>query len=104
MYDLQLTVITDNCLAKDYANKFIPHNENKQIKNPIAYIDTAFNMVILSGYITGNSLINLICTWQTMSILERIFNLAFGAMFAISFICGLIALPHIIYELLKKDD
>jgi len=39
-----------------------------------------------------------------MSILERIFNLAFGAMFAISFICGLIALPYIIYESLKKDD
>jgi len=100
--NLELFVITDNDMAEDYANNFIPHNNCKPIKNPIIYKDTMFNMVMLSGYITGNSLINIINSWSTISLAEKILNILFGGMFAISFIAGLIALPVIIYESLKK--
>jgi len=101
--NLQLTVITDDALAKDYANNFITHNNSKHIKNPIVYKDTMFNMFMLSGYISGNSLINLIYAWHSISCAERIFNIVFGGLFIISFIAGLIGLPLIIYESLKKD-
>lgn len=100
--NLELSVIIDNDMAEDYANNFIPHNNCKPIKNPIIYKDTMFNMVMLSGYITGNSLINIINFWSTISLAEKILNILFGGMFAISFIAGLIALPVIIYESLKK--
>ncbi len=102
--NLQLTVITDNNLAEDYAHNFIPHNNIKHIKNPIVYKDTMFNIVMLSGYVTGNSLINLIFAWHSISWLERIFNIIFGGMFAISFIAGLIGLTLIVYASLKKTS
>ena len=100
--NLELLVITDNNLAKDYANNFIPHNKIKNIKNPIVYNDTMFNLTMVSGYIAGNALINMINAWNSLSIIEKIFNITFGSLFAISFISGLISLSIIIYESLKK--
>ena len=101
--NLELLVITDNNLAKDYANNFIPHNKIKNIKNPIVYNDTMFNLTMVSGYIAGNALINMINAWNSLSIIEKIFNITFGSLFAISFISGLISLSIIIYESLKKQ-
>ena len=102
--NLELLVITDNNLAKDYANNFIPHNKIKNIKNPIVYNDTMFNLTMVSGYIAGNALINMINAWNSLSIIEKIFNITFGSLFAISFITGLISLSIIIYESLKKQS
>ena len=102
--NLELLVITDNNLAKDYANNFIPHNKIKNIKNPIVYNDTMFNLTMVSGYIVGNALINMINAWNSLSIIEKIFNITFGSLFAISFISGLISLSIIIYESLKKQS
>ena len=102
--NLELLVITDNNLAKDYANNFIPHNKNKNIKNPIVYNDTMFNLTMVSGCIAGNALINMINAWNSLSIIEKIFNITFGSLFAILFISGLISLSIIIYESLKKQS
>ena len=102
--NLELLVITDNNLAKDYANNFIPHNKIKNIKNPIVYNDTMFNLTMVSGYIAGNALINMINAWNSLSIIAKIFNITFGSLFAISFISGLISLSIIIYESLKKQS
>lgn len=102
--NLELLVITDNNLAKDYANNFIPHNKIKNIKNPIVHNDTMFNLTMVSGYIAGNALINMINAWNSLSIIEKIFNITFGSLFAISFISGLISLSIIIYESLKKQS
>lgn len=99
---LRLAVIQDNDLAKEYGNIFIPHNNIQSIKNPSVYKDTLFNMFMLSGFVVGNSLINLISAWNNISLIEKIFNIVIGGMFTVSFLCGLIVMPFIIYESLKK--
>lgn len=95
----KVKVIDNNEIAKNLACNFIPYDsKHEKLKMPSVYGETLFNLTMISGFIFGAILINLLQFWTSTPLLEKIMCIFFGIMFLLSFICGLIVLASIFID------
>ncbi len=89
--NMSFFTITDNRIVNDFYNDLYIHKTNtpSPIK-PVFYNKTVFNLYMISGFIVGLSVINLIFKWQDINTVEKVFWFIFGIFFLLSFLCGTI--------------